>query len=211
VRLLISPPIQQGRQALGLVLAFKVAPKYAICTLTCRKLHSWWGGQELGRSGRNLPSFSPARQLSPLPVLSRRGAHPFGPRRRQLIPSARPTAERAACLYNPCHEALRGVFTPIVTPFLRDGAVDENGLRSNVTRWMTTPLEGLVVLGSNGEAPQLDDVEAGLKSALALAGFAAGPPRPPLLPVSSYTVELLRSLLEALGTLAAEPAPEVRG
>ena len=54
----------------------------------------------------------------------------------------------------------RGVYTPIVTPFLEDGAVDEVGLRRNVTRWMTTPLTGLVVLGSNGEAPQLDDAEA---------------------------------------------------
>src|ERR1044071_9358258 len=53
-----------------------------------------------------------------------------------------------------------GVFTPIPTPFDRDGAVDEQGLRSNVARWMQTPLTGLVVLGSNGEAPQLDDDEA---------------------------------------------------
>jgi len=54
----------------------------------------------------------------------------------------------------------RGAFTPIVTPFLEDGAVDEGGLRRNVVRWMATPLTGLVVLGSNGEAPQLDDAEA---------------------------------------------------
>ena len=53
-----------------------------------------------------------------------------------------------------------GVFTPIVTPFRGDGAVDEAGLRRNVARWMSTPLTGLVVLGSNGEAPQLEDGEA---------------------------------------------------
>ena len=54
-----------------------------------------------------------------------------------------------------------GVFTPIVTPFRGDDTIDEQGLRGNVTRWMTsTPLTGLVVLGSNGEAPQLDDDEA---------------------------------------------------
>jgi 4-hydroxy-2-oxoglutarate aldolase len=53
-----------------------------------------------------------------------------------------------------------GIFTPIVTPFLPDGAIDEEGLRRNVQRWMTTPLTGLVVLGSNGEAPQLEDAEA---------------------------------------------------
>jgi 4-hydroxy-2-oxoglutarate aldolase len=49
----------------------------------------------------------------------------------------------------------------------------------------------------------------GLKSALALMGYAAGSPRPPLLPVSAGTVELLRGQLEALGAL--EPASEVRG
>jgi 4-hydroxy-2-oxoglutarate aldolase len=53
-----------------------------------------------------------------------------------------------------------GVHTPIVTPFRSDDTLDEQGLRANVARWMTTPLTGLVVLGSNGEAPQLDDAEA---------------------------------------------------
>lgn len=53
-----------------------------------------------------------------------------------------------------------GVFTPIATPFTSDDTIDEKGLSSNVRRWMTTPLTGLVVLGSNGEAPQLDDDEA---------------------------------------------------
>jgi 4-hydroxy-2-oxoglutarate aldolase len=53
-----------------------------------------------------------------------------------------------------------GIFTPIATPFRGDDTLDEQGLRSNVARWMTTPLAGLVVLGSNGEAPQLDDDEA---------------------------------------------------
>jgi 4-hydroxy-2-oxoglutarate aldolase len=53
-----------------------------------------------------------------------------------------------------------GVFTPIATPFTSNDTVDEKALASNVKRWMTTPLTGLVVLGSNGEAPQLDDDEA---------------------------------------------------
>ena len=53
-----------------------------------------------------------------------------------------------------------GVFTPIATPFRADDTLDDAGLRSNVRRWMTSRLTGLVVLGSNGEAPQLDDAEA---------------------------------------------------
>lgn len=54
---------------------------------------------------------------------------------------------------------LEGVFPPIPTPF-RDDAVDHPGLAGNVTRWMRTRLAGLVVLGSNGEAPLLDDAES---------------------------------------------------
>ena len=53
-----------------------------------------------------------------------------------------------------------GVFTPIVTPFSAGDEVDEGALRRNVARWMKTPLTGLVVLGSNGEAAQLEDAEA---------------------------------------------------
>jgi 4-hydroxy-2-oxoglutarate aldolase len=53
-----------------------------------------------------------------------------------------------------------GIFTPIVTPFKSDDTLDETGLRRNVARWMSTSLTGLVVLGSNGEAAQLDDAEA---------------------------------------------------
>jgi 4-hydroxy-2-oxoglutarate aldolase len=53
-----------------------------------------------------------------------------------------------------------GIFTPIVTPFRTDDTLDEGALQRNVLRWMQTPLTGLVVLGSNGEAAQLDDEEA---------------------------------------------------
>jgi 4-hydroxy-2-oxoglutarate aldolase len=53
-----------------------------------------------------------------------------------------------------------GIYTPIATPFRDDGAVDERALAANVGRWMTTPLTGLVVLGSNGEAATLEDDEA---------------------------------------------------
>jgi len=53
-----------------------------------------------------------------------------------------------------------GIFTPMATPFRDDDTINETALRSNVARWMTTSLTGLVVLGSNGEAPSLDDDEA---------------------------------------------------
>lgn len=53
-----------------------------------------------------------------------------------------------------------GIFTPIITPFGADDAVDERALALNVGMWMKTPLTGLVVLGSNGEAAQLDEDES---------------------------------------------------
>jgi len=53
-----------------------------------------------------------------------------------------------------------GIYTPIATPFRDDGTVDERALAANVSRWMTTPLTGLVVLGSNGEAASLEEAEA---------------------------------------------------
>lgn len=53
-----------------------------------------------------------------------------------------------------------GIYTPIVTPFTPDGELNEPGLRSNVDHYLNTKLTGLVVLGSNGEAAQLEDDEA---------------------------------------------------
>jgi 4-hydroxy-2-oxoglutarate aldolase len=69
-----------------------------------------------------------------------------------------------------------GIFTPIATPFRSDDTLDEAGLRGNVARWMGTPLTGLVVLGSNGEAPQLDDDEADRVTAIAREGMPRNRP-----------------------------------
>lgn len=56
--------------------------------------------------------------------------------------------------------SLHGIFPPIPTPFDRaSGDVDLGALASNVHRWMTTGLTGILALGSNGEAALLDDRE----------------------------------------------------
>jgi 4-hydroxy-2-oxoglutarate aldolase len=54
---------------------------------------------------------------------------------------------------------LKGIFPPIPTPFSND-EVDHRALASNIGRWMQTRLPGLVILGSNAEAPLLEDAEA---------------------------------------------------
>ncbi len=69
-----------------------------------------------------------------------------------------------------------GIYTPIVTPFTADGELDEKGLRDNVDRYLKSPLTGIVVLGSNGEATQLDDEEADRAIALVRARVPAGRP-----------------------------------
>jgi 4-hydroxy-2-oxoglutarate aldolase len=55
---------------------------------------------------------------------------------------------------------LAGVFAPIPTPFTDDDQVDTTRLRAALARWITRPLTGFIVLGSNGEAALMDDFEA---------------------------------------------------
>lgn len=54
---------------------------------------------------------------------------------------------------------INGVFPPIPTPFSND-TVDVVAMGSNVDRWMQTGLRGVVVLGSNGEAPFLNEFDS---------------------------------------------------
>lgn len=44
-----------------------------------------------------------------------------------------------------------GIYTPIVTPFDEKEAIDYGKLKHNLELWGKTDLEGIVVLGSNGE------------------------------------------------------------
>src|SRR6202142_3886067 len=54
---------------------------------------------------------------------------------------------------------LSGIFPPITTPFYPDGAVYYKKLESNVERYSRTPVAGVVVQGSTGEAILLSDAE----------------------------------------------------
>jgi 4-hydroxy-2-oxoglutarate aldolase len=54
---------------------------------------------------------------------------------------------------------LHGIFPPITTPFYPDGNVYFKKLESNVQRYSRTPVSGIVVLGSTGEAILLSDQE----------------------------------------------------
>jgi dihydrodipicolinate synthase/N-acetylneuraminate lyase len=54
---------------------------------------------------------------------------------------------------------LSGIFPPITTPVYADGTVYYKKLEANVERYSRTPVAGIVVLGSTGEAILLSDEE----------------------------------------------------
>jgi 4-hydroxy-2-oxoglutarate aldolase len=66
---------------------------------------------------------------------------------------------------------LSGIFPPITTPFYSDGEVYYKKIESNVERYSRTPVAGIVVQGSTGEAILLSDQERRdvLKAALSAA------------------------------------------
>lgn len=52
-----------------------------------------------------------------------------------------------------------GIFTALVTPFHRDGSIDEKALRALVEEQVTAGIHGLVPVGSTGESPTVDHEE----------------------------------------------------
>jgi 4-hydroxy-2-oxoglutarate aldolase len=67
---------------------------------------------------------------------------------------------------------LDGVFPPLVTPFVEDGALDLASFEANLDSYAAEELRGYLVLGSNGEAASLDEEEklALVRAARRLAG-----------------------------------------
>jgi 4-hydroxy-2-oxoglutarate aldolase len=68
---------------------------------------------------------------------------------------------------------LHGILPPITTPFYPDGEVYYKKLEHNVERYSRTPVSGIVVLGSTGEAIMLSDQER--RDVLKTARAAAAP------------------------------------
>ncbi len=68
---------------------------------------------------------------------------------------------------------LHGIFPPITTPFYPNGNVYYKKLESNVERFSRTPVAGIVVQGSTGEAIMLSDQER--RDVLKVARAAAAP------------------------------------
>jgi dihydrodipicolinate synthase/N-acetylneuraminate lyase len=68
---------------------------------------------------------------------------------------------------------LSGLFPPITTPFYSDGRIYYKKLEHNVDRYSKTPITGIVVQGSTGEALMLSDEEK--REVLRVAMDAAAP------------------------------------
>lgn len=68
---------------------------------------------------------------------------------------------------------LHGILPPITTPFYPDGNIYFKKLEHNVEHYSRTPVSGIVVLGSTGEAVMLSDQER--KDVLKVAREAAAP------------------------------------
>ena len=68
-----------------------------------------------------------------------------------------------------------GIFAPVPTPFEASGDRPALArLRENLARWTEHGLAGVLVLGSNGELPHLDDAEADAVIAAARSELPAG-------------------------------------
>lgn len=86
---------------------------------------------------------------------------------------------------------LEGIFPAITTPFYPDGRLYLRKLEHNVDRYSHTPIAGLVVLGSTGEAVMLGDEES--REVLRIAREAAAPAKVLLAGVARESVsETLR-------------------
>jgi 4-hydroxy-2-oxoglutarate aldolase len=78
-----------------------------------------------------------------------------------LVDILPPGPVRSRAMQNPLSlvERLDAVFPPMATVF-KDGEVDGPAIAANVTRWIQAGAGGVVALGSNGEAPLVEDDEA---------------------------------------------------
>jgi 4-hydroxy-2-oxoglutarate aldolase len=86
---------------------------------------------------------------------------------------------------------VKGVFAPVVTPFNRQGGIDEKRFEENLRRYTGIGLAGVLVSGSTGEMPYLSGPER-----LRLVELARRIIRPPELLFVGSGLETTRGTLE---------------
>jgi dihydrodipicolinate synthase/N-acetylneuraminate lyase len=87
-----------------------------------------------------------------------------------------------------------GIFAAVTTPFYSDERVYFRKLEANMARYSRSPLSGMVVLGSTGEAVALDDAETG--EVLRVAGEATAPEKVLIAGVGRESVKATVALAE---------------
>jgi 4-hydroxy-2-oxoglutarate aldolase len=94
---------------------------------------------------------------------------------------------------------LQGIFPAMTTPFYPEGGVYYKKIEHNVDRYSRTPVAGLVVLGSTGEAVMLSDEER--REVLRLAAETAAPEKVLIAGVGAESVMETLRLTEYAATL----------
>jgi dihydrodipicolinate synthase/N-acetylneuraminate lyase len=89
---------------------------------------------------------------------------------------------------------LEGIFAAVPTPFYSDERVYFRKLEANIARYSRTLLSGMLLLGSTGEAPELDDVET--RDVLRVAAEAAAPEKVLIAGVGRESVKATVALAE---------------
>ncbi|HEX6308256.1 MAG TPA: dihydrodipicolinate synthase family protein [Longimicrobiales bacterium] len=99
------------------------------------------------------------------------------------------------------NERLQGVFPPIITNFDATGEIAPIPFRENLRRWIETPIDGIVLFGSNGEGALLDEDEK-----RRLTGFARDVVPAGFLLIAGTSGESTRATIRQTRELAAEGA-----
>lgn len=101
-------------------------------------------------------------------------------------------------------DRLHGVFPPVVTNFDAAGDIAPIPFRENLRRWIETPIDGIVLFGSNGEGALLDEEEKAR-----LTGFARDVVPAGYLLIAGASGESTRSTIRQAKLLAAAGADVV--
>lgn len=99
---------------------------------------------------------------------------------------------------------LEGIFPPVVTNFDAAGDIAPIPFRDNLRRWIETPIDGIVLFGSNGEGALLDEDEKAR-----LTGFARDVVPAGYVLIGGASGESTRSTIRQAQQIAAEGADVV--
>jgi 4-hydroxy-2-oxoglutarate aldolase len=99
---------------------------------------------------------------------------------------------------------LQGIFPPVITNFDSAGEIAPIPFRENLRRWIETPIDGIVLFGSNGEGALLDEDEKVRLTAFARDVVPAG-----YLLIGGASGESTRSTMRQAGQLAGAGADVV--